>query len=247
MLAPRSAPLWVTATVPKRGNRPEENEDAIAVADDGLRFAVADGASEGWESGLWAARLAAAYAAGPPEPTTFTEWLASARRWAPPEAPGPVPWYAEEKREQGSFATLLGLELRRSLTTAGWTWRAVTVGDSCLLHVRGEKPLLSVPLSSREQFGIRPPLVPSADTRPCPEPGWFAGRAEPGDLFLLATDAAAARLLSSKAVAPALAAVRAALTGGTAALTDWCRAVQDTTNDDVTLLAVELPPATEPT
>lgn len=228
-------PRWVSVSVPKRGNRPEENEDATAAAPDGLRFAVADGATEGWESGPWAARLVAAYVANPPEPTTFAEWLAAARQWAPPEPPGPVPWYAEEKREQGSFATLLGLELRRSRTTAGWAWRAVAVGDSCLFHVRGEKLLLAVPLTSPGEFGNRPALVPSA-ARPCPEPGWFAGRAEPGDRFLLATDAAAARLFAPAALAAALAA------DTPDARADWCRGVQDGHNDDVSVLALRLPP-----
>src|SRR6476659_6577119 len=116
-------PQWIAATVPKRGNRAEENEDATAAAPDGLRFAVSDGATEGWESGPWAARLVAAYGERPPEPATFADWLKAARDWAPPVVAGPVPWYAEEKQEQGSFATLLGLELRRSQRTAGWAWR----------------------------------------------------------------------------------------------------------------------------
>jgi hypothetical protein len=251
-------PLWIVATVPKRGNRVEENEDATAAAPDALRFAVADGATEGWESGPWAARLVAAYIDQPPAPDTFTEWLTSARAWAPPESPGPVPWYAEEKREQGSFATLLGLELRRSQHLPGWLWRVVAVGDSCALHVRDEKLIGAVPLSAPEQFGNRPKLVPSA-ARACPEPGWFAGRAEDGDLILLATDAAAARLLAlarppaagaarppAAGAALALAAVRCALKDcNPEPLAEWCRTVQDTTNDDVSVLAIALPPAPE--
>jgi hypothetical protein len=239
-------PTWIAATVPKRGNRAEENEDATAAASDALRFAVSDGATEGWESGPWATRLVASYVEKPPEPLTFADWLTAARKWAPPVASGPAPWYAEEKQEQGSFATLLGLELRRSKRTAGWAWRSLAIGDSCFLHLRGEKLALAVPLSSPKQFGSRPALVPSA-ARECPKPGWFAGRAEPGDLFLLATDAAAARLLTPDVRGPALAAVRAALAArDPAALAEWCRAVQDTTNDDVSVLAITLPIAQEP-
>ena len=59
MPAALQAPEWISATVPKSGNRPEENEDATAAAPDALRFAVSDGATEGWESGPWATRLVA--------------------------------------------------------------------------------------------------------------------------------------------------------------------------------------------
>ncbi len=247
MPAALPAPVWVAATVPKRGNRADENEDATAAAPDGLRFAVADGATEGWESGPWAARLVAAYIENPPNPAGFPDWLAAARTWAPPAVPGPVPWYVEEKREQGSFATLAGLELRRPRRGAGWAWRAVAVGDSCLLHVRGEELVLAVPLASAGEFGNRPALVPSSAAVRCPEPGWFAGRARPGDLLLLATDAAAARLLDPLALIVALAVVRTALADhDPTPLADWCRAVQDTTNDDVSVLAILLPHAAEP-
>ena len=240
-------PEWIAATVPKRGNRVEENEDATATSLDALRFAVSDGATEGWESGPWAARLVVSYVERPPTPTTFPDWLAAARNWALPVAPGPVPWYAEAKQDEGSFATLVGLELRRSRRGSGWAWRSVAIGDSCLLHVRGEELVLAIPLGSAEEFGNRPALVPSATTRPCPEPQWFAGRARPGDLFLLATDAAAVRLLAPAGLAEALTACRASLTAHTPApIIDWCRTVQHATNDDVTVLATRLPLAPEP-
>ena len=223
MPAALPAPVWVAATVPKRGNRAAENEDATAAVPDGLRFAVADGATEGWESGPWSAHLVAAYIENPPNPAGFPDWLAAVRNWAPPAVPDPVPWYVEEKRAEGSFATLAGLELRRPRRGSGWAWRAV-------------------PLASTAEFGNRPALVPSSTALQCPQPGWFAGRARPGDLFLLATDAAAARLLDPLAFIVALAVVRTALSArDPAALADWCRAVQDTTNDDVSVLAILLP------
>lgn len=238
MPADSPAPEWIAATVAKRGNRPGENEDATAAAPDGLRFAACDGATEGWESGPWAARLAAAFVAGPPEPADFPDWLAGARDWAPDALEGAQPWYVAEKREQGSFATLLGLELRRSRD--GWAWRAVAVGDSCLFHLRGEELVLAFPLESAEAFGYRPALVPSAPGR-CPEPEWGAGRANPGDFLLLATDAAAARLFDPDARAAAAKAVRAALAArDPAALADWCRGMQEFANDDVTVIAVRL-------
>jgi hypothetical protein len=233
-------PQWISATVPKQGNRPEENEDAVRASPDGLRFAVADGATEGWESGPWATHLATCYVAGPPEPADFDRWLASARDWAPPPLEGPQPWYVAEKQEQGSFATLVGIELRHSRRTDGWSWRSLAVGDSCLLHVRGSELTLTFPLESAKEFGSRPALIPSA-VGACPKPQWCAGRADPGDLLLLATDAAALRLFDPAARAEAVLAVAAALARlNPQPLADWCQSVQGTTNDDVSILAIQL-------
>jgi hypothetical protein len=246
MPAASPVPEWISATVAKRGNRPEENEDATAAASDGLRFAVADGATEGWESGPWATHLVAAYIKQPPEPADFADWLTAVRNWTPPMSEGEQPWYVAEKQEQGSFATLAGLELRRSRRTDEWAWRAVAVGDSCLFQVRGGKLELAFPLESAKAFGHRPPLVPSS-TAQCPQPEWYAGRAKPGDLFLLATDAGAARLFDPEARAVAVEAVLAALAArDSSALAEWCRTVQEITNDDVSVVAILLPPAQNP-
>ena len=240
-------PEWISATVPKRGNRPDENEDATAASADALRFAIADGATEGWESGPWAARLVAAFVERPPGPADFPDWLAAARDWAPPTPGGAQPWYVAEKQEQGSFATLVGLELRRSRRADEWAWRAVAVGDSCLFHVRSGELALAFPLESAEAFGNRPALVPSSTALQRPEPEWCAGRAQPGDVFLLVTDAGAARLFDPEARGAAVVAVAAALAAGDpAALAGWGRLVQDTTNDDVSVIAIRLPPAPSP-
>ncbi len=247
MPASPSLPEWISATAPKLGNRAEENEDAVVAAQGALRFAVCDGATEGWESRPWAARLASAFIANPPEPVDFGAWLAAVRReWVAPVASGPVPWYAAMKQEQGSFATLVGIDFRRSRRTTGWAWRAVAVGDSCLFHVRGAVIRAAFPVDKPAGFGNAPALVPSAADARCPEPEWLAGRAEPGDLFLLATDAVAARVLDPNGLTPALDAVRGALEmRNPTPLLDWFRTVQATTNDDVSLLAIRLPEAPE--
>jgi serine/threonine protein phosphatase PrpC len=237
-------PEWITASVAKRGNRVQENEDAHAAAPDGLRFAVADGATEGWESGPWAAHLVRAYTAGPLEPAQFADWLASARNWSAPPSAGEdnQAWYVTEKEQEGSFATLLGLELRSSRLNDGWFWRAIAVGDTCLFQIRDRKAVLAFPIKSAKGFGNRPDLLGSAATSGSPQPKWSAGRAAPGDLLLLATDAAAARLFDRSARRAALDVVGAALAARTPdALTEWCQSVQDIKNDDVTLLAIRLP------
>ena len=99
------APPWVTATIPKPGNRPEENEDAAAADAARLRFAVSDGATEGWQSASWAQRLARSYIRRPPTPADFPGWLATVRKWSPP------------------------LRERFKLRLAGWVVESVEMGD----------------------------------------------------------------------------------------------------------------------
>jgi hypothetical protein len=234
---------WATASRPKPGNSPAENEDATAA--DGTRFAVCDGATEGWQSGEWAAHLAAAFVRTPPHPADFTDWLATVRRgWTPPVR-ADVPWYEEAKRAEGSFATLLGVEFRTSQKTPGeWAWKAVAVGDSCLVRVRGGKVIESFPLSSPSEFTNRPHLVPSSAERTCPDPEWLAGRAEPGDVFVLATDAVAASLLAGTDSA------WKAWRGGPGVpererLLDLLGSLSPVPNDDATLVVIALPERAE--
>ena len=237
---------WISATLAKSGHRPEENEDAIAAAPERFRFAVADGATEGWESAGWSAHLAGAFIRRCPTPADFSEWLSSVRgTWRPRTVQGPVAWYAAEKQEQGSFATLVGLELRPA-PDGTWGWKAVAIGDSCLIHVRDGSIEAAFPLSSRSEFGDRPPLVPSSPARTCPPPSWLAGRAQPGDLLLLATDAAAAHLLEPTALDLALRAIGESLgAGDSGPIADWLRTVQDNVNDDTSLVALRIPAARE--
>lgn len=237
---------WITASLHKAGNRPAENEDAAAAAKNAFRFAVSDGATEGWESGPWAARLVAAYIAEPPEPANFHEWVEKVRqKWEGRRQKGPVSWYATEKRDEGSFATLIGLELGLSKSNAGWKWRTMAVGDSCLLHVQAGKISAAFPMASPEAFGNRPSLIPSSSTVKCPTPELLAGRANPGDLLLLATDAVAASLLSlsnpDKWIAVLKTIHDSIQTGETAALVKSLKAFQDVKNDDMTLTAIRLP------
>lgn len=238
---------WVSASVPKAGNTAAENEDAAAASPGRLRFAVADGATEGWQSGGWATHLATAYARRPPTPADFPDWLAAARAaWTPPAAGG-ASWYAEVKQEQGSFATLLGVEFRPAAKPPGYVWKAVAVGDSCLLVLRGDRFETAFPVSSAAAFDTRPPLVPSSPAVPCPGPEWLAGRVEPGDLVLLATDAVARYLLGLAAPFagnPVIDAARAEVgSARPARLLESLRALGDDLHDDSSLLAVLVPAA----
>src|SRR3954471_6828632 len=104
MPAPALPFRWRALRLPKRGHTPEEYEDAFAADPAAGRFAVADGASESAFAGEWARLLAEPYvaASGP-----GTGWLEGARdRWVAALAGRELPWYLEEKFEQGAYATL---------------------------------------------------------------------------------------------------------------------------------------------
>ncbi len=85
------------------------------------------------------------------------------RRWAAEVMGLELPWYAEAKREQGAFATFLGVQVRRpSPGRPAMTWRAVAVGDSCLLRLRrGGGLLRSFPMQKSTDFGNQPRLIGS--------------------------------------------------------------------------------------
>ncbi|HYE15732.1 MAG TPA: hypothetical protein VD968_14915 [Pyrinomonadaceae bacterium] len=196
--------------LPKEGARADECEDAIGADTSALRFAVADGATEAFDSGSWARSLAEGWAA-PAGPAPGAESLG---RWAAAEGARlheawegkELPWYAEEKRRAGSFAAFVGLAFEVGEDLA-LRFRAVALGDSCLFHLRGGELLAAVPVSRPEDFNSAPVLLPSReDLRDAAVARAVAleGEARAGDLFLLASDAAAAWFLSAWGGRPTL-------------------------------------------
>jgi hypothetical protein len=190
---------WQAFYTHKRGNAPAEYEDAFAGDATTARFAVADGASESSFVATWAKLLVEGFVDAEGKPWRELDWLAPLRqRWATDVDGRPLPWYAEEKREQGAYATLLGLAFRKARTKSGANvWRALAVGDSCLFRLRGGKLRQSFPLNRSSDFGNQPALLGSrgrsADT---PQNVRRArGQWRAGERFLLMTDALAEWML----------------------------------------------------
>src|SRR3712207_4085796 len=150
--------------LPKGGSAAEECEDAVAFDAGCLRFAVADGATEAFDARRWAARLAKEWVGAVRAPLTageFGPWLKEQGEWLHASWEGrKLPWYAEEKRRAGSYAAFVGLRLEASGKRMGW--RAVALGDSCLVQRRGGEVLSAFPLSRQDEFNSTPPLVPSS-------------------------------------------------------------------------------------
>ncbi len=202
-----STPLWLQ----KAGNAPEEYEDAFQPAKCGevvgvrLRFAVADGATEGMLSGLWAQLLTQAFKRHWRQRDHASRWIARAYQdWvqvkqeyiARREAQNrPIQWYEEPGLEAGAFATLLGITLTGFQTGHTGLFEVIALGDSCVFQVRKEELVLQFPFKHSDEFNNRPLLLssnPARNRRVLENLKSARGRFKAGDRFYLLTDALAA-------------------------------------------------------
>jgi len=188
-MARRRKPIsWQAFHLPKHGHTAEEYEDAFAANGGSRRFAVADGASESSYALLWARELVVGFVNLDVKAASNPNWVQPLqRRWAEAVDAFPLPWYAEAKREQGAFATFLGLQLQRRGLDRG-TWRCLAVGDSCLFQIRADQVIAAFPLTRSDEFDNLPGLIGSRMAAVAP---WKKrqGRWRAGDRFLLMTDA----------------------------------------------------------
>lgn len=185
-----------TYAVPKAGVEAVEYEDASAVAADvwPVRAAVADGATESAFSGAWAQQLVRGMTEqGGTTVSAFHRMLTDRQaRWesAVHKQAENRPWYIAAKAAEGAFATVLGLSLHED-----GRWHALSVGDCCLFWLRRGTLERSWPFEAADAFTNRPALVSSRADRDVPTPETASGAWQPGDVFLLTTDAVAAWLL----------------------------------------------------
>ena len=99
-------------------------------------------------------------------------------------------WYSEAKQRIGSFAAFVGVEI--DLNEKLWT--ALALGDSCVIHVRGNELVDSFPISDSTRFGSAPVLAPSlaaTNTHAQNEIAVSSGRLVSGDELFLLSDAVA--------------------------------------------------------
>jgi Protein phosphatase 2C len=187
-----SAPLlpWRAFRTPKRGHTDAEYEDAWAANPRVGRFAVADGASESSYAGLWASLLAKTFVAVR-RPWDGLDWMdGPRRRWSAMVDDRELAWYGEMKREQGAFATLLGVGVRLPGPGRSGRWQALAVGDSCLVRIRDGQTPRAFPVSRAADFDNQPHLLGSRPG-PGPAPVLSRGVCRPGDRLFLMTDALA--------------------------------------------------------
>jgi hypothetical protein len=181
--------------LPKLDQEASECEDVIAVNSEVSRFAVADGATEAFDARNWAERLARHWVEKEATLTLteFRKWVAAEGRELHDTWKGlKLSWYAEEKARIGSFAAFVGVEL--DLEVDSLSWKAIALGDACLLHCRRGTLLKSLPLSHSESFNSAPLLVASdASLHDSSMQSVVidSGSCQCGDMLLLMSDAAA--------------------------------------------------------
>lgn len=247
-------------SMPKAGNTDSEYEDAYwprhpVEGESYFRFAVADGATETSFSRIWARQLVCAYCAGAFDNYEAPEWLSKRRRkWRSIVRTRPLPWYAEEKIEKGTFAALVGLTLDPQSAESG-RWHATAIGDSCLFQLRGCHIVTKFPLQASADFTNSPVLLSSKPGNDADLEALVSvtGEWQIGDHFYLMTDALAAwffraiegheqpweiiRDLDSERYQPV------APQSGLKSFREWVQAARTQglmRNDDVTLYRIEI-------
>jgi len=187
--------------LPKLGHEASECEDVVAVDLERNRFAVADGATEAFDARKWAERLANQWVQRGATlcAEEFRNWVAAEGRELQESWNGlNLSWYAEEKAQTGSFAAFVGVEI--DIQAKQPSWKAIALGDACLMYCRGGALLKSFPVSRAESFNTAPLLVASNSSLHESSMKSLvieSGTCESGDVLLLMSDAAALWFLQS--------------------------------------------------
>jgi hypothetical protein len=246
---PPSAPAFTTERTfwsQKRGNEPAMWEDAYAIGECGTVAAICDGASDGIFCRDWASRLANRFVQDRPSLATRAEvaaWIAAARTdWQAAIDYPKLRWSQQGKvNETGGSATLVGVEFGEADADGERLWRATAFGDACLLHVRNGD-MTAFPVAASDQFNSNPTLL---RTKPgiAPAAAFGSGTCRPGDLFLLATDAVAGKLIADAEQGPVDWESYAALAPESwLAEFDELRDANKMVNDDCTLIVLRAAP-----
>lgn len=140
-------------TCAKELDRPEANEDAYAFSADRQRLVLSDGASESYDSRLWARLLASKFA---DDPRFNQEWIESAVAAYQGEHDfATMSWSQQLAVERGCFATLLAVEH----DTVNHRLALFGVGDSVAVLLVGQEVVRAWPLDHPDKFKERPTLL----------------------------------------------------------------------------------------
>lgn len=140
-------------TCPKELREPDSNEDQSAFSEDGTRFALCDGASESYNSRLWAKVLSEKFAANP---AFGQEWLAEALKdYIAGHDFEAMTWSQHASFDRGSFSTMLGIEFDSEHRTV----EVLAIGDCVAILLDGERVVEAWPFSDPERFKEHPTLL----------------------------------------------------------------------------------------
>jgi hypothetical protein len=182
----------IQRTRSKFGNAPDENDDAVAVSDDGRRYAVADGASSAFAAGAWARLLVDAFVVGadvfsPEGRRHFV--IDQAATWQAGVSSA-ANWWEGRAGDRGSFAAFVGVDIDAAGRAA-----IAAVGDCCAFVLDSSGGLLDAfPLSDPHAFDATPALIPTFETKvewlfhesSVPDSGWIVAASDAVAAWLLA-------------------------------------------------------------
>lgn len=237
-------------TVPKASAAGGENEDAYGI-DAGTGYAaVADGASSSFRAGDWAQALCTTFLARRPlDGSASTSWIADATAAfgssSDPGAATQQDWWSSDAAQRGAHAAFTGLAVLQ--TEQGLVWRATSVGDCVLVHLRpehGGPPIVTAfPIAHSAAFPQNPALLSSAVASPPPVAS-IDGVAAIGDVWLLMTDELARwTLRRHESGDPAWAVLAGGSAADVRALIESARSEDGVADDDMTVVRCEAVPA----
>lgn len=138
--------------VPKDFDYPESNEDSYSQLRDD-RVALSDGASESFDSKLWARLLVDEFTQ---DPALTDDWLNRlVSKYASHFDANSLSWSKLSAYERGSFATLIGVEYNPVSNCID----VIGVGDSVAVLVQDGEFVESFPYRSADDFKRRPVLL----------------------------------------------------------------------------------------
>ncbi|MEM2971502.1 MAG: hypothetical protein QW270_03670 [Candidatus Bathyarchaeia archaeon] len=190
----------------KLGNEPSDYEDSFYYDLNKGKFAIADGASECCFAKIWATLLTESFVKSDLSLFSFKNFSSDVWRkvshgflsiaqkeWVNKINWENLKWNVFEKAKKGAFASFLGLEIRkkRFKERYSYKWRAIAVGDCCLLRVKSQKLVDSFPVTDSANFGSMPPMLSSiSSSKALNEAKVYGklGEIESGDMMILATD-----------------------------------------------------------
>ncbi len=186
----------------KEAESPDDCQDACDQNDEKGCYAIADGATRSFFPKEWATLLVEHFCKNTDLSSAKADW----RGWI-----GPIQqkWYEQIKEkvkerslfyltnsfnsQESAVSTFIGIEFNKD----NGAWEAMIVGDSCLFHESDFK-FKSYLIENSAGFTNRPEAFASFAKDNHFEPSFESGRANPGDTFILATDALAKWVLEHK-------------------------------------------------
>ncbi len=140
-------------SIPKLPGDADRNEDAFMWSPQRSALALSDGASESFDSGLWARILVRLFVLNPVVSMARVDMaiVAYTRRHDPQS----LSWSRRAAFDRGSFATLLGVAVSPELDQA----HVLAIGDSLALLLDGTRLVASFPYTDPDDFQRQPTLL----------------------------------------------------------------------------------------